>query len=664
MIESLLQSSGSWSEQLAISLLVFALRATVILGIAFFITRAFRGTSAATRHLIWTAAVAGVLVLPGLSAVLPAWNVPVVRVTARTDAPIVQAAPAETQSAPLASEATAPATPAPIVTATSAETKRVFVAPTSWFSGLTATTVVSSIWLFVAALLLLRLAIANARVSGWKRASSVVEDGRWNALMRRLTRDYAIERPVVLLQSEDTDVPVTWGVVYPVVLIPAAADDWDEEQRVAVLTHELAHVKRFDALSQMLGQVVLALLWFHPLAWMAVRRMRQEREHACDDFVLAAGARASRYADDLLGLARRLTRPTAPAAAALAMARRSELEGRLLAILDPAIKRGTVEKGRLGLLTLLLLLCVIPLAAFRPAARVTVASSKADKQAGVANATASRPEPQAVTQTVSGPRPVDEANGPRISRPNELDSLLASLNSLKPTLTGLGVRSPALSRFLRDTEPVPQGQSQQPVDVAMLIEVARAAKKMTSDYEKGQLLNAIAKRYVRNDSLRDAYLDAVFSMTSDYERSQSLVLLLQRDSIPSYSTAKVLRSAKGMTSDASRSMVLKSISPATFADTSVQRAYMEVITAMTSDFERSQAIGALIKTPQLSQSVQLGILRAATAISGNNDKANVLLLFFNKQGLSDETVRRAFMKAAETINSDFDYRRVMMAVMK
>src|SRR5207247_2871142 len=130
--------------------------------------------------------------------------------------------------------------------------------------------------------------------------------------------------------------PSRGGVVYPVVLIPSVtAHHWDEEQKVAVLTHELAHVKRFDALTQLLAQLALALLWFHPLVWMAVRRLLLEREHACDDFVLVAGARASRYADDLLGFARRLTRPTAPSSAALALARGSQLEGRLLALSAP-----------------------------------------------------------------------------------------------------------------------------------------------------------------------------------------------------------------------------------------------------------------------------------------------------------------------------------------
>ena len=84
---------------------------------------------------------------------------------------------------------------------------------------------------FVAGLLLVRLAIANARVSGWRRTSAMVEDGRWNTLLRRLTRDYQIDRPVALLPSADTDVTVTWGVVSSVVLIPANADEWTMRER-------------------------------------------------------------------------------------------------------------------------------------------------------------------------------------------------------------------------------------------------------------------------------------------------------------------------------------------------------------------------------------------------------------------------------------------------
>ncbi len=659
MIESLLQSSGSWRQDLAFGLLVFALRASVLLLGALLATRLLRQSSAATRHLIWTAAVTGVLLLPLLSVVVPAWDVPVVSLQAKIDAPLAEPRVAEAGTAVAAPSAREVArTPAPSGPVSAAQSVSV-IEPTSILANLSAATIVTSLWSFVAGLLLLRLAIANARVSGWRRASAIVEDGRWNSLLRRLTRDYQITRPVVLLQSGDTDVPVTWGVVYPVVLIPASADDWDEEQRIAVLTHELAHVKRFDALSQMIGQATLALLWFHPLAWVAVRRMRQEREHACDDFVLSAGARASRYADDLLGFARRLARPTAPAAAALAMARRSELEGRLLAILDPAVKRGAVQKGRVGALAILVLLCAVPLSAFRPGARVTIAEAQAQKNVTPAAPASTKTAPPPAAQAARS-EPTAKLDSAR----NDLDALIAQMRSISPAVTKLSERLPSLARVQRDTEPVALQQAQQPVDVATLLEVTRAAKRMTSDYEKGQLLSLIAKRYVRDDSLRDAYLDAAFTMSSDFERSNAIVALLKKDTIPSYSTARVLRSAKGMSSDASRAAVLKSVSPETFADTSVQRAYMEVIAVMTSDYERSTAIGAIIKVAKLSQATQLGALRVATLISGNNDKANVLLLFLNRHGLADDTVRRAFMKAAETISSDYDYRRVMTAVMR
>jgi hypothetical protein len=462
----------------------------------------------------------------------------------------------------------------------------------------------------------------------------------------------------VLLENEETDVPVTWGVVYPVVLLPTVAAQWDDEQRIAVLTHELAHVKRFDALTQQLAQLALALLWFHPLVWMAVRRMRLEREHACDDFVLIAGARASRYADELLGLARRLTRPTAPAAATLAMARRSELEGRLLAILDPATKRTAVRRARVTLLTLGAVLLATPLAAFRPAARVqtkvktseAVATEgpKTDVLAPASDSVASAVQREEMTAKVSLLHEDTHA----------LASLTKQFGAIAPAMLGMSAGLERMAALRPDTEPPKL------VDLETLIEVTKATKRMTSDNEKGQLLALIAKRYQRSDALRDAYLEAVFTMTSDHERSQALLALLDKDSLPLSAVAQVLRSTAMMTSDMNKGQVLKRISPAVFADSAVQRAYLDAIVAMTSDVERAAAITSLAKQHPLTPAVQLGLLQATAAITSDVEKANVLLLFLDKQGIADERVRRAFFKVAESLTSDTDYRRIMTAVMK
>jgi hypothetical protein len=131
--------------------------------------------------------------------------------------------------------------------------------------------------------------------------------------------------------------PATWGSLRPVILLPAEADGWPAERRRVVLLHELAHVKRWDCLTQMLARLACGLYWFNPLAWVAAHRMRVERERACDDLVLNGGFKASDYASHLVEIARSFRRM--PQMAAIAMARSTSLAGRVAAIIDDTRKR-------------------------------------------------------------------------------------------------------------------------------------------------------------------------------------------------------------------------------------------------------------------------------------------------------------------------------------
>src|SRR5207253_7453555 len=121
------------------------------------------------------------------------------------------------------------------------------------------------------------------------------------------------------------------------VIMPAEADTWPDDRLRIVLLHELAHVKRRDCLTHLLAQLACACYWFNPLVWIAVRRIRTERERACDDLVLACGTEGPDYADELLEIARlmRSERMGLLAGATLAMAHRAQPEGRLMAILYP-----------------------------------------------------------------------------------------------------------------------------------------------------------------------------------------------------------------------------------------------------------------------------------------------------------------------------------------
>ena len=126
---------------------------------------------------------------------------------------------------------------------------------------------------------------------------------------------------------------MTWGLANPVILLPADSTNWPIERLRAVLLHELAHVQRFDCLTQIIGQIARAVHWSNPLAWLAVRGLRREQEQACDDRVLQSGLPPTDYAAHLLAVASQKHRLFAPAVG-LAMARTSRIERRLASILD------------------------------------------------------------------------------------------------------------------------------------------------------------------------------------------------------------------------------------------------------------------------------------------------------------------------------------------
>lgn len=118
--------------------------------------------------------------------------------------------------------------------------------------------------------------------------------------LRRLTAE-ASGRGTV--RTADVAGPLTWGVLRPVVLLPRAPG-WTAGERAMVLAHERAHIARHDWLVHVLARAVCALLWFHPLAWLAWRRLAHAAEDAADDAVLRGGVRPSAYARLLVGATR------------------------------------------------------------------------------------------------------------------------------------------------------------------------------------------------------------------------------------------------------------------------------------------------------------------------------------------------------------------------
>ncbi len=125
------------------------------------------------------------------------------------------------------------------------------------------------------------------------------------AALARLAARLRVSRPVRLAQSAAVEAPAVIGWLRPVILLPASALTGLTPLQVdALLAHELAHVRRYDYLVNVLQLVIEALLFYHPAVWWVSRRVRDEREHCCDDLAVTVCGDAHAYATALLDMER------------------------------------------------------------------------------------------------------------------------------------------------------------------------------------------------------------------------------------------------------------------------------------------------------------------------------------------------------------------------
>jgi TonB family protein len=319
-----------------------ALKSTVVLALAWILANLLRSRSAAWRHLVWTAAAAAVLALPVLSVELPELRLPVnmpaltFHATATAGSPDQAAANAATPGN--ASTAVQPAKP-------------VWQPDWALYAML--------LWMAGTAIGLGRLAWAAAAMARLRRTLRPYGGEDFRALAAEL----GLDGPAPVFESAPGAMPMTFGLLRPAVALPADAAAWSEERRRMVLLHELAHVRRGDVAAHLVARIALCFYWWNPLAWLAWREFLKEREKATDDLVLATGTRASDYAAELLEVARAMRPAEADGWAAIAMARRSELEGRLLSILDGQVNRNAAGRASMLAASLAAVLLVAPFAA-------------------------------------------------------------------------------------------------------------------------------------------------------------------------------------------------------------------------------------------------------------------------------------------------------------
>jgi beta-lactamase regulating signal transducer with metallopeptidase domain/HEAT repeat protein len=351
-------------------MLLLLAKATLILIAALGMTVAMQRRSAGARHLVWLATLGIVLLVPAVAAWVPPLKVAIL--------PPAPAATAKQHSAPVttthqpvsfidnAAPVAAPSGQAPEITKSS-------------IIDLSGISLFLAVWAAIAVGLAGWLAFGALSVRRIVRNSHPLDTQDWLTPLWEIADRLELEEPPRLLGSNEAKMPFACGFLKPTIVLPSDCESWSADRRRAVLLHELAHVKRHDLVGHTLGRLACAIYWFHPLVWTAAKQLRNESERACDDLALACGARASDYAEHLLDIVTSVRRDSTPAVA-LAMARRKEFEGRMLAILDPELRHSTPSRRQsaalIGSLAVMAVLVGAAAPARRPAAGVEVVSSQ------------------------------------------------------------------------------------------------------------------------------------------------------------------------------------------------------------------------------------------------------------------------------------------------
>ena len=285
------------------SLAGIALRTSLLILAAGLLSVVLRRQAAALRHLVWTSTLALCALMPIAVLLLPSYSI----LTIHLDTAALIPSSGRGGGGPGLGQASGP--------------------------------VLITLWMLGISIILARELLMNIRLVHWQRRARPLESASWRRTLSRLAPPSGFDARVRVLESKQIASPCMWGVLRPVLLLPSAGDGWPESARRSALLHELAHVRRRDALSTFVSRLACAIHWYNPLVWLAAARVRNLQEHACDDEVLRAGAIPTEYAQFLVDVAAHMSGISASTRTAIGMAHGSSLRTRIVAILDPDAAR-------------------------------------------------------------------------------------------------------------------------------------------------------------------------------------------------------------------------------------------------------------------------------------------------------------------------------------
>lgn len=683
----------------------YLLHSTVLLGIAWLLDASGMIRRTGSRELLWRAAMFGAVLTASTHVFLPQVSVlgnPLAAATpAAVSAPYVQGI-ADTAADTTDTIVSPPPPAAPVVSQQQGD-------PVFSLPNVSLPTSAFYAWLFIATVLLLRLAVTGVLAARELAGRSVVTSGALHERLRNMCAAAGIARVPRLSIVDDLPGPLT--LPNNEICLPRwASETLDPIQLDAMLAHELAHVQHRDPLLLIATTILAAVFFFQPFNRIAHRRLAMFAELNADAFAAGITRDPRALAETLAQCAQKIhDRPAMPNAlrVSVAMARpHSPLVERVRRLLGdiPMKDRNSSAAARVtvttALLGALLLLPVFTLPAVhakpnppdRPESE-TLRESRTNSLRVVRDDTHN-----AINFQIgrSGYFLVVEAEGEVTFTPDERDiesvggdGKLLIREKIDGVVHEIKVRNDdgeMLRTYSRDRREMPFDATARKWLATVIPDVLlntglnaeqrvgriladggvpavlEEMKRIGSDFALNRYVDVLLHREKLDSGDMKALLEIIAGIDSDFEQRAALERVISTQDLSADNQVQLLQTAAGIGSDFELAELVQLVTPRlTLNDDSLQ-AWQVLVAEIGSDFEQRRALGAVFKHREIPKAWQLAALRAAQESIGSDFELRSLLEQSATRIGSDPDLRDAYIDAVAEIGSDFEARQAIVAL--
>ncbi len=191
----------------------------------------------------------------------------------------------------------------------------------------------------------------------------------------------------------------------------------------------------------------------------------------------------------------------------------------------------------------------------------------------------------------------------------------------------------------------------------------QVSERMTSDYDRRQVLEHVATRMTLEEPATTAYATAIARMRSSYDKRQVLTRLVEHNTLGTDAKRSVLGTVPEINSDYDRRQVLTAYLSRYGVEGGLREPFGAAVRSIKSNYDRRQVLTEIARKGNVTPDIQQVAFDLVASMSSDYDRAEILLAFLNA-GAIDATARPAFVSAAERIHSAHDQNRVLAALVK